>query len=140
MSGSEQENITEKVEKKINRKDNRQESSESIGGAIKKTAMKHYGFFKIFITMVGVFSMVYYAITIKSDIEITNGELRIDLVDKKFEFKFDALHDKMMFFEKKVEFEFDVLRNKIDKLDKRFDTFENKINVLMVNKISVGLR
>ncbi|CAB4405537.1 unnamed protein product [Rhizophagus irregularis] len=79
MVGNEQEN-TEKDEEKINKED-KQEGSERIG-------------VEYFIAIFGVFSTLYYTITIKSDIEIMNGELKyridtvkgmINLIDNEFD-------------------------------------------------------
>ncbi|RGB25579.1 hypothetical protein C1646_820944 [Rhizophagus diaphanus] len=112
MVGNEQENTekVEKLKKKLRKK--KQEGSERIGEVNKKKAVKYYGYVEFFIAIFGVFSTLYYTFTIKSDVEIMNGKLK-DRIDTKVEFKFDVLHDK------------------ISSLDKRFNTFEKKINVLI---------
>ncbi|PKY40193.1 hypothetical protein RhiirA4_538658 [Rhizophagus irregularis] len=91
MVGNEQEN-TEKDEEKINKED-KQEGSERIG-------------VEYFIAIFGVFSTLYYTITIKSDIEIMNGELKYR-IDTKFDNKFDKKFDnKIEILDKKFEFKF----------------------------------
>ncbi|CAB5395657.1 unnamed protein product [Rhizophagus irregularis] len=79
--------------------------------------MKYYGYLEAFIALFGILSMLYYTVTVKSDIEMMNGELKdridtvkgmvnlvdskIGLLDNKIEllgFKFDVIYTR-----KKIE-------------------------------------
>ncbi|PKK81031.1 hypothetical protein RhiirC2_841237 [Rhizophagus irregularis] len=84
---------------------------EEQGNIIRKNAMKYYGYLEAFIALFGILSMLYYTVTVKSDIEMMNGELKdridtvkgmvnlvdskIGLLDNKIEllgFKFDVIY------------------------------------------------